>query len=67
LQDEPLGVDGTGMMLAEGGVEVLDELSREPHGKLFLSDGHAVSGGGHRRSFRHASPAGTDNQDRSDH
>jgi len=49
-------VDGTGMMLGEGGVEVLDELSREPLGKLCLSGGHAVSGGGHRRSFRHASP-----------
>ena len=52
LQDEPLGVDGTGMMFAEGGVEVLDELSREPHGKLFLSGAHRVSGGSHRRSFR---------------
>ena len=58
------------MVLAEGGVEVLDELSREPHGKLFLSDGHAVLGGGHRRSFRHAPgrfPAGADNQHRSYH
>jgi hypothetical protein len=55
------------MMLAEGGVEVLDELSRQPLGKLFLSDGHAVSGGGHRRSFRHASPAGADSQHRSYH
>jgi hypothetical protein len=34
-------------MLAEGGVEVLDELSRQPLGKLFLSDGRAVSGSGH--------------------
>jgi hypothetical protein len=55
------------MMLAEGGVEILDEPSREPLGKLFLSDGHAVSGGGHRRSFRPASPAGADKQHRSYH
>jgi hypothetical protein len=60
-------VDGTGMMLAEGGVEVLDELSREPHRKLFLSGGHAVSGGGHRRSFRHAPRPNADNQHRNDH
>jgi hypothetical protein len=40
------------MVLAEGGVEVLDELSWESLGKLFPSDGRAVSGGGHRSSFR---------------
>jgi hypothetical protein len=60
-------VDGAGVMLAEGSVEVLDELSREPHGKLFLSDGLAASGGDHRRSFPHASPIGADNQYRTDH
>jgi hypothetical protein len=35
-------VDGPGVMLAEGGVEVLDQLNREPLGKLLLCDGHAV-------------------------
>jgi hypothetical protein len=32
------------MVLAEGGVEVLDELSRESLGKLLLSDGPCGSG-----------------------
>ena len=38
-------------MLAEGGVEVLYELTREPGGKLFLC-GHGVLGGDHQKSFR---------------
>src|SRR5204862_4084229 len=50
------------MMFTEGSVEVLDELSREPHGQLLLSGGHAILAVGHRRSFPHTSPAGADNQ-----
>jgi hypothetical protein len=55
------------MMFTERGMEVLDGLSRELLGKIFLGDGHMFSGGDHRRSFSSCPIGRADNRRHSDY